>query len=127
MIDAVEDARQRRARIEKPRNMIEILFAANAIARREYDAGIYIQSLEHALLCGHDVARGIASVMIEMLRDEVEKIEVDIWSGIVRKVCFEHRRPMTVEGMTRLRQALQAISFKADVVIRALVGADGVA
>jgi len=123
MIDAVEDARQRRARIDKPRCMVEQLRDDRLISIREFDVGMFLRATNDKLMRRRDIR---AEAVLQLMRDELNKIERGTWA-MVREVCIENEPLRTVDGTKRFREALQAVALKVDVLMAHFAGADGVA
>src|SRR5438067_1136575 len=106
-----------------PRGALDMLYQSKLITRREYEAGLHVETLEKTLSrgrCRH------SENLIRMARDACDAIEIDAWP-LVRLVCCSYRRPRTFAGLTRLRQALQAIAFRVDQVFALHEDAAGVA
>lgn len=123
MIDAVEDARQRRARIDNPRSMVEQLRDARQISIREFDAAVFLWDTHQKLMRGRDLT---AEAVLQLMRDELNKIERGTWA-MVREVCLEGEPLRTVDGTRRFREALQAVALKVDVLFAHFLDADGIA
>lgn len=123
MIDAVEDARRRRARIINPRCMVEQMHDDRLISTREFDVGMFLRYTYEKLMRGRDLR---AEAVLQLMRDELNKIERGTWA-MVREVCLENEPLRTVDGTRRFRKALQAVALKLDVLMAHLTGADGVA
>lgn len=86
---------------------LERLYAGRRITRREYDAGLLVQSLHRGLWQYRGHQRAAAA--IEQMRSAIDAVEIDLWP-LLQAVCVQQRMPRTSAGLTRLRQALVMVT-----------------
>jgi hypothetical protein len=113
----------RAARIDLPRRMTEILYEANAITRREFDAADFVQLQHERLMRGRDP---VASSVLQLLRDDLKRLGLTTWD-LVRRVCLEHENPELIEDQKKLRTALQMIAVNIDLLAKQHTGSAGIA
>lgn len=82
-----------------PRGALDHLVAAGKISSRECEAGLmYAHSRIHYLDPTY-------SALVELLEIELRRVEIDA-IALLRLVACDHKEPLTVDGLARLRVIL---------------------
>jgi hypothetical protein len=94
--------------IDDPRGALDFLFGDGLITRREYDAGLTYARCFRSCdpRCG---------AILDHLDERLDRIELDR-HPFLRRVAVQHKRPVGVEGLKRLRHTLAMVALELDQI-----------